>query len=77
MTQIVTGPLFKWFGSKWLSAKLLPAPMHSTVVEPFAGGAGYSLRYPKRNVILCEKDKHIFQLWTWLIGSATESFLLD
>ena len=69
----VTGPLFKWFGSKWLSSKLLLPPQHDVIVEPFAGSAGYSLRYCDRAVLLCETDPHISQLWTWLICSATES----
>src|ERR1700721_2928416 len=71
MTKI-TGPLFKWFGSKWLSSKTLPAPTHPSIIEPFAGGAGYSLRHFERKVILCESDPHIFRLWAWLILHATE-----
>ena len=35
----ITGPLFKWFGSKWLSGKTLPKPVHTSIVEPYAGGA--------------------------------------
>jgi hypothetical protein len=37
----MTGPLFKWFGSKWLSSSL-SVPHYETIFEPFAGGAGYS-----------------------------------
>jgi site-specific DNA-adenine methylase len=69
----ISGPLFKWFGSKWLSSKKLPEPDYDTIVEPFAGGAGYSLRYYKKKVILCEKDPHISRLWNWLISHAKES----
>jgi site-specific DNA-adenine methylase len=68
----VTGPLFKWFGSKWLSSKTLPAPKYDTIIEPFAGGAGYSLRHCERIVILAETDPHISALWPWLINEATE-----
>jgi len=63
----VTGPLFKWFGSKWQSSARMPAPEYDLIVEPFAGGAGYSLRYSARKVILCETDKHLALLWPWLI----------
>ena len=68
---MITGPLFKWFGSKWLSARLLPPPEHDVVVEPFAGAAGYSLRHPGSLVYLYERDPHVFNLWSWLIKTAT------
>ena len=73
----VTGPLFKWFGSKWLSSKTLPAPIYDTIVEPFAGSAGYSLRYCDRDVLLYEKNDQIRSLWQWLIGTATQTDILD
>jgi hypothetical protein len=73
MTDRISGPLMKWFGSKWLSSKTLPKPLHDTIVEPFAGGAGYSLRHAEKQVILCESDPHLFTLWLWLIGKATEA----
>lgn len=75
--KLVTGPLFKWFGSKWLSSRLLPPPQHQQVIEPFAGSAGYSLRYHDRNITVCERDPHLFTLWSWLIGVATESDIRD
>lgn len=68
-----TGPLFKWFGSKWLSARLMPVPEHSIIVEPFAGSAGYSLRYADRQVVICEINPFVYQLWYWLILHATEA----
>jgi hypothetical protein len=73
----MTGPLFKWFGSKWLSSSRLPVPHSETIFEPFAGGAGYSLRYCRRNVFLTEKDPHIALLWRWLIREAKPSDILD
>jgi hypothetical protein len=73
----VTGPLFKWFGSKWLSSKKLPAPLHGLIVEPFAGGAGYALRHWEKKVTLCEADPHISKLWQWLIAVAKEADIRD
>lgn len=73
----VTGPLMKQFGSKWLSSKRLPAPEYENIVEPFAGGAGYSLRHSEHKVLLCENDPHLFTLWTWLIKDATEYLIRD
>jgi hypothetical protein len=72
-----TGPLFKWFGSKWLSSKKLPPPEYDTIIEPFAGGAGYSLRYADRNVILAERNNQLVKLWQWLIYDATESLIRE
>ena len=69
---MITGPLFKWFGSKWLSARTLPPPLHDQIIEPFAGSAGYALRHARRQVLVCETDPHIKSLWSWLVGEATE-----
>lgn len=77
MSATVTGPLFKWFGSKWLSSKKMPVPRHDIVVEPFAGGAGYALRHVEQRVILGESDPHIYRLWCWLIGEASEQDVRD
>lgn len=71
------GPLFKWFGSKWQAAPKYPEPKHKGIVEPFAGGAGYSLRYPDRDVLICENNPHLSKLWPWLIGEATESLVRE
>lgn len=73
----VTGPLFKWFGSKWLSSKNLPAPVEGVICEPFAGGAGYSLRHSDKGVILAESNALVFALWQWLIRSATEESIRE
>jgi hypothetical protein len=75
MTKI--SPLFKWFGSKWQSAKHYPAPRHDIIVEPFAGGAGYSLNYCDRQVVLWEEDPNLLKLWKWLIDSATDSDIMS
>lgn len=75
--MIVTGPLFKWFGSKWSAAKHYPNPIYDSIIEPFAGSAGYSLNHNSKTVILCESDTHIFDLWSWLIQDAKETDILE
>ncbi len=61
-------PFFGFFGGKWRNAlKHYPAPTFPTIVEPFAGSAGYALRYPERKVILCEADPVLAGLWAYLI----------
>ena len=61
-------PFLSFYGSKWRIAPKYPRPMFKTIVEPFAGGAGYSCRYPAKNVVLCEIDPIIYGIWKYLIG---------
>ena len=58
---------FNYFGGKWRMARHYPDPRHDTIIEPFAGAAGYSLHWPERRVILCDADEHISGLWRYLI----------
>jgi hypothetical protein len=60
-------PFWRYYGGKWRIAPRYPAPVHDTIVEPFAGAAGYSMRWPNRNVILCDADPIIAGLWAYLI----------
>lgn len=76
-SQVCKGPLFKWFGSKWQGAKYYPAPHGGKIIEPFAGGAGYSLRYNCSSVKIAELDPHISELWAWLICEATEESVME
>lgn len=73
----ITGPLFKWFGSKWLSSKLYPAPIHDVIFEPYAGSAGYSLRHHEKQVVLWEENEQVRHLWEWLIARATSALVLE
>lgn len=60
-------PFFTYYGGKWRSApRLYPPPVFGTIVEPFAGSAGFSLRWPDRNVILCDSDPVVASLWLYL-----------
>lgn len=73
----VKGPLFKWFGSKWLAAKLYPAPEHDHIYEPFAGSAGYCLRHHDKQVTIWEDNQQLEALWRWLIQEATSDAVLQ
>src|SRR5213075_2113399 len=70
-------PLFKWFGSKWQSAKKYPPPKFLTIIEPFAGGAGYSLNHCDNQVTIYDNDPNLRILWKWIITEATQSRVLD
>jgi hypothetical protein len=61
-------PFWSYYGGKWRAAPRYPKPEHPTIIEPFAGAAGYSLRYPDRNIILVEKYAEIAEMWRWLIA---------
>lgn len=66
-------PFFCYYGGKWRAAPKYPAPTYDTIVEPFAGAAGYSTRHFDRRVLLIEKDPVIVALWRYLISvSAAE-----
>lgn len=58
---------FTYFGGKWRIAKHYPQPQHKTLIEPFAGSAGYSLHYPQKNVLLFDRDPIICSTWDYLI----------
>lgn len=60
-------PFFCYYGGKWRAAPKYPAPTCEAIIEPFAGAAGYSTRYPDRKVILVERDPTIAALWRYLI----------
>lgn len=61
-------PFFSFYGGKWRAAPYYPAPQHDHIVEPFAGSAGYALRYPDRKVTLVERDPAIAATWRYLLA---------
>lgn len=63
-------PFFSFFGAKWRAASRYPAPRHHTIMEPFAGSAGYALRYPDRTVHLSDADPVIVAVWEYLIHTS-------
>jgi site-specific DNA-adenine methylase len=67
-------PFFSYFGGKWRATSKYPKPKYDTIIEPFAGSAGYSMNYSENNIILLDKDPVISGLWTYLI-TATEDHI--
>lgn len=59
-------PFFCYFGGKWRAARRYPEPRYGHVVEPFAGAAGYSLRYPDLNITLYDLNPVICGMWDYL-----------
>jgi hypothetical protein len=61
-------PFWRYYGGKWRAAPHYPKPLHKTIVEPFAGAAGYSLRYYWHNIVLVEKYAVVAEMWRYLIA---------
>jgi site-specific DNA-adenine methylase len=60
-------PFFTYFGGKWRAAKHYPQPRYDAIIEPFAGAAGYALRYPTRQVTLIDRNEKIAAIWQYLV----------
>ena len=68
-------PFWRYYGGKNRAARLYPAPEHDTVIEPFAGAAGYACRYYDKDVILIDRSPIIAGIWRYLIGATAEELL--
>ena len=69
------GLFFTYFGGKWRIAKHYPEPVHKTLIEPFAGSAGFSHHYPHKNVLLFDRDPIICGVWDYLIKASKNDIL--
>lgn len=67
MTRLA--PFWRYYGGKNRAARLYPAPEHETIVEPFAGAAGYACRYAAHKVLLCDSSPVVAGLWRYLIAT--------
>lgn len=68
-------PFLSFYGSKYRAAKRYPPPLFSTIIEPFAGGAGYSLNYESKKVFLVELDPRLAGIWRFLIAAKPDDIL--
>jgi len=68
-------PFFLYFGAKWRGAPHYPVPDHDTIVEPFAGAAGYATRFPDRQVILVDRFPAIVKTWEYMIQTPESEIL--
>jgi hypothetical protein len=60
-------PFFTYYGGKYRAAPRYPRPTVNHIIEPFAGSAGYALRYYGRPVTLYDRDPNIVRTWDYLI----------
>lgn len=65
---------FAYYGAKHGLARRYPAPAHDTIVEPFAGSAGYSVFHAARvdRVMLFDADAAVVALWHRVLAMTTE-----
>lgn len=68
-------PFFSYMGGKFAGHRYYPYPAHKTVIEPFAGSAGYSVHHPSRQVILYDIDPKLYGVWHYLIHVSSEEIL--
>jgi hypothetical protein len=59
-------PFLPYYGSKWKLAECYGPPQRPHVIEPFAGGAGYSCYWEPPKVTLIERDPVVFGVWKYL-----------
>ena len=68
-------PFFNYFGGKNRAASLYPAPLFDTIIEPFAGAAGYSCLHHTKKVVLYDVDPVIAGVWSFLIRATQKEIL--
>jgi len=73
--QVVLGPPFPYFGSKWNLSKHYPKPKHEWIIEPFAGSACYAMRHYHHKVWINDIDERVYDAWKFLIESDPEDIL--
>lgn len=71
----IPSPFIRYYGGKYSTAHHYPRPLHSTIIEPFAGAAGYALHYPMYDVILIEKYEKLAAIWRYLIKVSEDELI--
>ncbi len=60
------GTLFSYYGAKSKIARFYSKPRYKTIIEPFGGGASYSLLYYYHDVIVNEINPAVVSIWRFL-----------
>ena len=71
--------MFHYFGAKYRMASRYATPRHATIVEPFAGAAGYTCYWLSKDstkqAILVEKDPRIVDAWRRILASTPDEIM--
>lgn len=59
---------FSYYGGKGMLSNRYPKPKHDKIIEPFAGGASYSLRYFNYDVTLYDLNKNVCDAWMFIMS---------
>ena len=57
-----------YYGSKIRAARHYPTPLFGRIIEPFAGGAGYSVLHFRNKVSLYDISQDVISAWNYLIN---------
>ena len=65
--------MFYYYGAKHRLSRYYPEPRHRTIVEPFAGAAGYAMYWlekrPELRAALVEKDPRVAATWRRILDA--------
>lgn len=69
------GVFFSYFGGKFMRSRYYPTPRYRTIVEPFAGAAGYSVRHHTHDVVLYDTSPYVAGVWRYLLRTPASEIL--
>ena len=55
-----------YYGGKGMLARKYPKPYYKKIIEPFAGGAAYSLLYYNNDVTLIDQNPELISAWEFI-----------
>lgn len=67
--------MWPFYGKKTKIVNLYPEPRYEKVIEPFCGGAGYSIRWFDRDITLYDIDEKIVGTWEYLINASGDDIM--
>jgi len=73
--DMILKPFFGYYGAKVGLAGDYPEPIYPKIIEPFAGSAGYSLKYFQLQIELYDTNPIICGVWDYLIHATPKDIL--
>jgi hypothetical protein len=67
--------MFNYYGGKGSIVDAYPRPKFDRIIEPFAGGANYALKYFDKEIIIADRNRDICRVWNYIIN-ASEKYIL-
>ena len=67
--------MFSYYGSKSKIVDVYPPPKFDKVIEPFAGSARYSLKWWNKEIVICDLNKDVIDVWKWLQTCSKDDIL--